>query len=397
MIAYRSRAVSNPTQGDLDLILATARRRNRREGVTGLLIYQHGCFFQWLEGPPAAVVRVWRSIRQDARHRDVEILREAPISKRFFAEWDMRLVQGHEVGEMDAGEVAVPPELLRRLRVQNSGLTHGDWDLLFSKLVIPSVSATLPGARPVRSPTPLIWHARQHDGLALVGTLREADGDAVAHFVDRLVAEGAEVESLYHEVFEPAARCLGGMLENETLNSFDIAVILARLQVEVRRLSIIFAREGRATQHGHSILVATNPGEPHALGAAMASELFWNQGWNVNCQFPGSERSLSDLVRRTWYDVLELTLSNSVRRDQQLHALRLTIRAARAASLNPEIAVIVEGRTFHESAGAHIYVGADAGFVSVVDAEPAARRLLESIAARIGPVSRAAGPAATSR
>ena len=32
-------------------IIATARHHNPRLGITGLLVYGQGIFFQWLEGP----------------------------------------------------------------------------------------------------------------------------------------------------------------------------------------------------------------------------------------------------------------------------------------------------------------------------------------------------------
>jgi hypothetical protein len=68
MIAYRSRAVIKPTAADLERIVQQARERNRSEGVTGLLIYDQGSFFQWLEGPALGVARVWESISRDARY-----------------------------------------------------------------------------------------------------------------------------------------------------------------------------------------------------------------------------------------------------------------------------------------------------------------------------------------
>lgn len=381
MMAYRSRAAQPVTQAELDLILKTAQSRNRRVGLTGLLIYDQGCFFQWLEGPPSALAGVWQSIRNDTRHVDVQILREQPLHKRFFGAWDMRLARRTSATLAPPfPAVEIPEALQRRLRVPRSGWTTGTWDQLFSKVVIPSVTAARRRDLPSRQPTPFIWHAHHKDGAELAGALRAQDGGAAARFVDSLVGQGAQVESLYHEVFEPAARYLGRLHDDDSVNDFDVTLVLGQLQLEARRLSAAMQRETHTAPRGHSILVATQPGEPHGLGAAMASELFWRSGWDVNCQFPADDQRLRELVSEHWYDVLDLTLSNSVRRDRQLQAVRLSIRAARAASLNPALAVIVEGRSFQECTGAYVSVGADAGFASVIDAVPVALRLLDAAA-----------------
>lgn len=61
-VAYRSVAVSEPTDLELHGLLRAAQQRNKAEGVSGVLLCDRGAFFQWLEGPSAAVARVWDSI-----------------------------------------------------------------------------------------------------------------------------------------------------------------------------------------------------------------------------------------------------------------------------------------------------------------------------------------------
>jgi hypothetical protein len=123
-------------------------------------------------------------------------------------------------------------------------------------------------------------------------------------------------------------------------------------------------------------LVAPEPGELHHLAATMASELFWRDGWDVSCEFPSTDRDLGRLVQERWFDVLELSLSTALRRERAMTAMGITIKAAQAASLNPALMIIVDGRAFVERPRTYQDVGADAGCVSVVDAVPAAHRLL---------------------
>ncbi len=108
----------------------------------------------------------------------------------------------------------------------------------------------------------------------------------------------------------------------------------------------------------------------------MASELFWRDGWDVSCEFPSTDRDLGRLVQERWFDVLELSLSTALRRERAMTAMGITIKAAQAASLNPALMIIVDGRAFVERPRTYQDVGADAGCVSVVDAVPAAHRLL---------------------
>jgi len=109
------------------------------------------------------------------------------------------------------------------------------------------------------------------------------------------------------------------------------------------------------------VLVAPLPGEPHMLGAAMASALFWQAGWDTRCEFPATDESLNLLVAGSWFDALDLSLSSAFLRTHWLPRMAQTIAQVRLASRNPALLVLVDGRVFGESAGAGAgaRVGAD--------------------------------------
>ncbi len=71
-------------------ILATARRNNQRDDITGALICREDLFLQWLEGPEPTVMAAFERIARDDRHTDVTQLIIEPIAARVFPDWAMR-------------------------------------------------------------------------------------------------------------------------------------------------------------------------------------------------------------------------------------------------------------------------------------------------------------------
>jgi hypothetical protein len=395
MMAYRSRAVQAPSERDLDILLRNAQARNRNEHLSGLLIYDQGFFFQWIEGPAAALGRVWNSIRRDPRHCEIQILREQVIEKRFFGEWDMRLARRVR-GRIDAALAVLetPEDLLKRIRLQPSNLSRDAWDDIFVDLVVPKLRRKHLRAHPMPRRVATIWHAADDAAEELAGLALAIDDGGAAQFISGLVDQGASIETLFREVFEPAARYLGGLRDDDRRTEFEIHAGLGRLQFEVRRLGASFEHPLYAIRPDHSVLIAPEPGEADGLGLAMSSELFWRDGWDVTCEFPTTDRELGQSLQNRWFDVLDLSLSTALRNDRALAMMSATIRAAHAASLNPALMVIVDGRAFFERPMSFVDVGADAACVTVVEAVPAAHRLLAAMANRTGAGIAAASPRA---
>jgi hypothetical protein len=74
-------------------IVTTAQRMNSAHGITGLLVWGGGMFFQWLEGPREAVKRLMDLIRRDPRHERVVILNQTEeVDERLFPAWSMERV-----------------------------------------------------------------------------------------------------------------------------------------------------------------------------------------------------------------------------------------------------------------------------------------------------------------
>lgn len=73
-------------------ILAQSRRNNQKLEIGGLLYYGDGCFFQCLEGEEEKVEALFRRIRRDPRHRDIQVLSRRKIDQRRFGDWFMKYV-----------------------------------------------------------------------------------------------------------------------------------------------------------------------------------------------------------------------------------------------------------------------------------------------------------------
>ncbi|BCM24531.1 BLUF domain-containing protein [Methyloradius palustris] len=109
-IIYISRSIfpSSDAFGGLDpnvaRILAKSRTNNRKEGLVGVLYFGDGCFFQCLEGEQEAVEKLYQTLLEDPRHKDLKLLSRKEISERSFPDWSMKFVGiGTEMKRLLAG------------------------------------------------------------------------------------------------------------------------------------------------------------------------------------------------------------------------------------------------------------------------------------------------------
>ncbi len=93
-LIYRSQSLIGPNapRAELGAIFNTARRNNRRLGVTGALVISEDAFVQALEGNEAVVRNLYETISHDERHESVSVLEEQTVPERVFARWAMAKV-----------------------------------------------------------------------------------------------------------------------------------------------------------------------------------------------------------------------------------------------------------------------------------------------------------------
>ena len=88
-IIYLSTAVKLFTQQDLDELLMVSRKNNKKVGITGMLLYHEGVFFQVLEGQEDRVKSLYDFIKLDKRHHSARVIRKGSLSCRLFPDWSM--------------------------------------------------------------------------------------------------------------------------------------------------------------------------------------------------------------------------------------------------------------------------------------------------------------------
>jgi hypothetical protein len=99
---YASLATEDFEEHDIPALLKHARISNATRGLTGMLLYIGGNFFQVLEGEESIVDSVYAHILRDPRHRQVTLIIREPIANRSFSEWTMGF---STVDPVDAGKI----------------------------------------------------------------------------------------------------------------------------------------------------------------------------------------------------------------------------------------------------------------------------------------------------
>ena len=85
--------VSNPVgfnEKNIKNILETSNINNKKNKVTGCLIYRQDLYLQFLEGPQKALEFTYNKILSDKRHTDIHKLSENSTKRRLFTNWAMR-------------------------------------------------------------------------------------------------------------------------------------------------------------------------------------------------------------------------------------------------------------------------------------------------------------------
>ena len=90
-IVYLSRAVRRFNDQDLKEIEEEAAANNRRDGLTGLLVYDGTRFLQAIEGSEHLVRQTMKRILSDPRHDAIDIVTDRTVDKAQFGDWAMIL------------------------------------------------------------------------------------------------------------------------------------------------------------------------------------------------------------------------------------------------------------------------------------------------------------------
>lgn len=108
-LTYVSTAAHPMSAQELDGIVQHSKDFNPSVGVTGMLLYHDGNFFQYLEGPARGLEVVMERVRRSRRHHSLYIHFKGAIERRHFGDWSM------DVADLSKPRTLKNAEQLRRL------------------------------------------------------------------------------------------------------------------------------------------------------------------------------------------------------------------------------------------------------------------------------------------
>ena len=75
---------------NINSILEISNLNNKKNSITGCLIYRSDLYLQYLEGPSKELENTYNKILNDKRHSNIKKLSENNSKRRLFASWAMR-------------------------------------------------------------------------------------------------------------------------------------------------------------------------------------------------------------------------------------------------------------------------------------------------------------------
>ena len=98
---YCSRAADGVDDAEVNRLVESAQRHNLACGITGVLVFGSGVFFQWIEGPAAEVRKLMARLHGDRRHYDIVSLDQSEEKReRLYPNWQMERVGAEDIRDV---------------------------------------------------------------------------------------------------------------------------------------------------------------------------------------------------------------------------------------------------------------------------------------------------------
>ncbi|ATC94761.1 BLUF domain-containing protein [Pseudoalteromonas tunicata] len=112
---YTSHAKTPLSPEQLSTLKKSCIEYNTQHKITGMLLYNNMKFMQVLEGDKETILALFKKIKQDPRHHQVEALILNPIDERNFGQWAM--------GIADISNESIKPDFLSDPNIVNKALS----------------------------------------------------------------------------------------------------------------------------------------------------------------------------------------------------------------------------------------------------------------------------------
>ena len=249
---------------------------------------------------------------------------------------------------------------------EKDGIDNAGYELslLIQNLVIPRLIADRqePGYR-LSEQNPSPQHKSGTSGTITPQDVEEfsllstrSDARELLDFVDKCLANGSSVDSIYVDLLAPTARRLGEYWESDERDFVDVTMGLWRIQEILRELTLRIPPPAIAGFGQRSALFSTMPGEQHSFGTLMIAECFYRAGWDADIMIEPSQSELIGKFAGRHYDLIGLTVSL----DCPKATLSGLVSAIRSVSSNPATRIMMGGRVINDDPGLIEECGADA-------------------------------------
>ena len=195
-------------------------------------------------------------------------------------------------------------------------------------------------------------------------------------FVHALLDDGKSAESIYLNLFAPAARLLGTLWEDDVCDFVKVTIGMVQIQTITRKLGNSFNEKRSLRTLGPKALFTAVPKSQHTLGLLMVSEFFRKDGWQVWLEPSPIESNLLSTIANESFDLIGLSVGTK----EELNDLTHLISRIRAASHNPSVFVMIGGPAIHQRTDLSNRFGADAFAADAASAVELARELLATTA-----------------
>ena len=259
-------------------------------------------------------------------------------------------------GRFGLGGIAVNRDR-RRVTTSNNGAQKSRLDLVIEAEIIPrlmvahSVSV---GVEAYQDP-PVAATLDDAEIKDFCQLILKQEVPIAFSYIEAIQSQGMKLESVFLDLLAPAARNLGTMWEEDTVNFADVTVGLSRLQQILRELSRSTDTTLDELSVGHRALLASVPGDQHTFGVFMVEEFFRRGGWDVvTCVLESSEELL-ELASMEEFSIIGF----STGRDDLLDQLASDVRSLYRVSKNRDVRILVGGRCFRDDPVLVERIGAD--------------------------------------
>lgn len=151
--------------------------------------------------------------------------------------------------------------------------------------------------------------------------------------------QGQSLADIYLYGITESARLIGELWSADELDFVNITIAFSRLQRVMHEFSAEFLSEGKSESNGFSLLIMTEPGSQHGLGAFMLSEFFRHAGWRVLLVSPQDIADFKRAFLSDWFDAVVLSIST----DRQIDKIAKAVSELRTTSVNPSLKIFLGG------------------------------------------------------